>query len=183
MRSGPVRNLSYYRSLEYSCILQRRAGGFVVLIPELSLCAEGETVEKALESLEIEKDEYFTRMVDNGLQSFIIEPRAFSALWRRTLLGPFNRAFLMKLVVVAVLLICLLGIGAAAAKRYLNPTRVVVSRVFQIIDGLNEAPEETKERVRKRLRDTAVKLKPFARELKVMFDEDEPQPAQEKARK
>lgn len=182
MRSGPVRNLSYYRSLEYSCILHRKAGGFVVLIPELSLCAEDETVEKALESLEMKKDEYFTRMIDNGLQGFIIEPRAFAALWRRTLLGPFDRAFLMKLVVVAVLLICFLGIGAAAAKRYLNPTRVV-SRAFQIIDGLNEAPEETKERVRKRLHDTAVKLKPFARELKVMFDEDAPQPVQEKAKR
>jgi hypothetical protein len=85
-------------------------------------------------------------------------------------------------VVVAVLFICLLGIGAAATKRYLNPTRVVCPGV-QIIDGLNEAPEETKERVRKRLHDTAVKLKPFARELKVMFDEDEPQPAQGKTKK
>lgn len=174
MRSRPVKDLSYYRSLDYSYILQKKRERFVLLIPELSLCAESETVEKALESLERKRDEYFTRMIDNGLQSFIIEPRAFATLWRKTFLGPTSRSFLMKLVIVAVLISCLLGIGAATAKRYLNPSRIM-SRMFQIVDGLNEAPEETKDRVKKRLHDTAVKLKPFTRELKVMFDEDEPQ--------
>jgi hypothetical protein len=76
----------------------------------------------------------------------------------------------VKLVVVAVLLICLLGLGAAAAKRYLNPTRVV-SRAFQIIDGSERGTRRNERTVRKRLHDTAVKLKPFARELKVIFDE------------
>lgn len=179
MKPKPTRDLSYYRSLDYSYILQRKEDAFVVFIPELSLCEKHTTVESAFELLERRKDEYFARMIDNGLQNFIVEPKAFANLWQKTFLRPLNRSFFVKLVIVLVLVFCLLGIGAAAAKRYLNPTRLM-SRVFQVVDGLNEAPEETKQRVRTKLHDTAVKLKPFASELKVMFDEDKPQAAPNK---
>ena len=84
-------------------MLKQKDGIYYVFIPELSLMAQGQTPDEAWQNLETRKIEFFRTAVDLEFQQSVREPAAIRLKENIT-------AFLIKVVVVAVLLLVALNI-------------------------------------------------------------------------
>lgn len=99
------KDLEYFKSLKYDIVIRKKKEGFLLSIHELSLLEEDNDIEKAYEKLEYEKDKYFQKMIENGYQEHIGEPKGKKikkdSPWN---LAPFFvKLFAIILVVVVVL--------------------------------------------------------------------------------
>ena len=97
------KDLEYFKKLQYDVVVKKRKDRFVVFIPELAIVEEDESLDKAYEKLDLEKERYLQKMVENEYQDYIKEPEGRRDK-KRLVSGmiPFLVKFVMVLLVVAM---------------------------------------------------------------------------------
>ena len=131
-----VKDIEYYKQLQYDVRLIKKGEKFILFIPELSLIEEDENLEKAFEKVEKEKDDFFKKMIEDGAQEFIREPEAVKS--KKT---PFDNfvPFLIKLSIILVItVLAFISVPSIISKR-IHPNSIaslLVSDSNQLFDIL-----------------------------------------------
>lgn len=164
---------------EYPAQLRRLNGRFHISLPDLGVVASGATASEAWAETERRAQEIFHHHAALGTLEQVPLPQG---LRRQRELAPF----LIKAAMVAVVGVVLL-IAASVAFTYSlrDPLRKVAQRtgravVTQMVEqaqtaALEEMSPEQKDRLRLALRTAVPKLKPFADELRPLFDAPVPE--------
>jgi hypothetical protein len=102
------KDLDYFKGLEYDIIVRKNKGKFLLYISELSLYEESENLDSAYEKLDIKKQNYFQKVIGNGLQNHITEPErknpARASSWN---MAPFLAKLIVTFSIVAFFVIFL----------------------------------------------------------------------------
>ena len=69
-----LKGLEYYKRLNYEVLVKKKKDTFIVSVPELTIVEEDESLDKAYEKMNLEKEIYFEKMIENGYQHYIKEP-------------------------------------------------------------------------------------------------------------
>ncbi len=146
------KDLEYFKNLKYDIVIRKKKEGFLLSIHELSLLEEDTDIEKAYEKLEYAKDIYLNKMIENGYQEHIGEPKdkkmKIVSTWN---LAPFFIKLFAVVLVIAIVLatkntlsrsLKYFDTGAKAVtkasqdfSRTLNPNNTVV-KVTDILDAI-----------------------------------------------
>ena len=173
------KDLEYYKKLQYEVITKKRKNRFEVIIPELAIIEEDESLEKAYEKLELEKEKYLQTMIENGYQDYIKEPGG-GKIKKEYIPGLTN--YLLKLV-MTILIITLFGVVGMeyTLDKVKDETRSILSimpeNTFrELLDGscrirdmISNIPDERKEELKLELRKTVKEIKPFFDEFRPLF--------------
>ena len=65
-KKNEERDLTYFRELQYDCVLKKKGDHFITFIPELAIVAEGETFDAAYEKINVQKEAYFQEMIETS---------------------------------------------------------------------------------------------------------------------
>lgn len=170
-------DLQYFMSLEYNAILRSTNNRHYLYIPELSVLAEGQTIEETYGNLEREKESYFRRMIDLGFQKEIGRP--LSVKIRKTF-GKDLSFFLIKIAAATICLIVVLNFLFIRAERFIetNSMDKIIGRSWKVEtlvsivnQKLSEIPEDGKERIRMQLKNIAEQIKPDVDEIMTVWEE------------
>lgn len=106
------KDLGYYKNLKYDVVLKKKGDFFVLFIPELACVTEDESLEKAYEKLELEKEKIFKKLIELNAQDIIREPvRAKSIKKER-----FTNTLVSNLLPFFVKLLIILLVGGIFLK-------------------------------------------------------------------
>ena len=182
--------LEHFKSKSYDVKLRRTGNIFSLFVPDLSIVAEDESLEKAYDKLEKEKEKFFKKMIDNGLEDCIPEPGKIEVPKKPVFeLQPF----FVKLVIVLLLIGLAGGAGFKAVSSQIGKANKAVTKLqtdiaddlrgvderivssiakagFQVIDRINTFPEEKRDKLRGELQKSMIKLKPFIDDFMMLFD-------------
>ena len=192
------KDLEYFRELQYDVVVKKRKDRFIVFIPELAILCEDENLEKAYEKLEYEKEKYFQEMIANEYQDHIREPEG-GKITKTSVANISNLAeYLIKLGITVVIVVIF---GAVGMKVTLNKVRHETQNIVNIVDEfkrakrsyidnapeiiigqsrnlanrliyeINNMPDEKKEKIRLKLRETIKQVKPFFDEFRPLLQD------------
>lgn len=170
--------LEYYNQLTYQCVLKKKGNLFILLVPELQLVVEGESLEKAYEKMEKEKELYFKEMIRTDYTEYIQEPA--KTKMNKTGTSPlllFAAKFFTATLGILLIVILLGNLAVVTiTPRIEDKVKAEVSRskkkVKELLVRFHEMPEEEKEELRQDIRSAVKDLKPFIDELKVAFEDN-----------
>lgn len=163
---------------DYPAELRRRQGRFFVTLPDLGVAVSGDSVEDTWRKAEQRTRELFEHHAALGTLDMV--PRPAGQRLKREL-----TPFLIKAGAVAVVAVVVLTAASVAFTYALrDPLRKVAQRtgravVSQFTEQLSEAaageftPEQDA-RIREAIRAAVPKLKPYAEELRPLFDNPPP---------
>ena len=136
LSSGPF---EYFKSKNYTVRFRKNGKFFTLFIPDLSLVAEDEKLEKAYEKLEQEKEKFFRCMIESGFANCIPEPeRVDTANKPRSGL----KHFFVKLSIIVTLIILLGGFSYKLAISEIKEITKSLSRLtIDIKDDLRGVDE------------------------------------------
>lgn len=167
------KDLQYFMKLNYTVILKKTNNFYYLFIPELSLIAEGKDLKETYEKLEKEKELYFRRAIEMNEQDSIKEPTFI--LLRKKIFADlfmfFTKTAIIS-VIIAILLVGTLPIFGSLINSSINaiPGQTKLF-VLKYADRLTTIPQDQKDEVRIKLRKIVQELKPFADEVKVLFED------------
>ena len=173
------KDLEYYKKLQYEVITKKRKNRFEVIIPELAIIEEDESLEKAYEKLESEKEKYFQEMIENDYQDYIKEPEG-EKIKKEYIPGLTN--YLKKLTITLIIVIFLGIVGMKVTLdevkretlRIVSPDNVLrelIDESCRFREVLKNIPDERKEEIRLELRKTVKEIKPFFDEFRPLFQD------------
>ncbi|MDR4503611.1 MAG: discoidin domain-containing protein [Candidatus Scalindua sp.] len=139
------KDLEYFKRLKYDIVIRKKKDGFLLSIHELSLLEEDKDIEKAYEKLEYEKDKYFQKMIENGYQEHIGEPKCKKTKNDSS----WNPApFFIKLFAIVLIVVIVLS------------TKNTISRSLKYFDTVAKAVAQTAEDISQtlNLEDTVFKV-------------------------
>lgn len=177
------KDLEFFKKLKYDVVMKKRGNLFVLFVPELACIEEDESLEKAYEKLEMEKESYFRKMIESGYQDHIREPEGAKRKKRFVDTVATNvLSFFVKSLIV--LLIGGIFIQVASYK-YQGESNIFkkikqISRIINHLDeiggtvsGIVSVPEAEgrKKEIKLKLRETAKVLEPFIDEFKILSED------------
>ena len=173
------KDLEYYKKLQYEVITKKRKNRFEVIIPELAIIEEDESLEKAYEKLESEKEKYFQEMIENDYQDYIKEPEG-EKIKKEYI--PDLTNYLIKLTITVLVIIFLGVVGMKVTlDKVEHETRSILSIrpeniLRELLDGscrirdiISSISDERQEEIRLEVRKTIKQIKPFFDEFKPLF--------------
>ena len=192
------KDLEYFRKLQYDVVVKKKKKRFIVFISELAILCEDENLEKAYEKLEYEKEKYFQEMIANEYQDDIREPEG-GKITKGSVANISNLAeYLIKLGITVVIVVIL---GAVGMKVTLNKVRHETQNIVNIVDEFKSAkrsyidnapeiiigqsrnlvnrliyeidnmPDEKRELIRLKLKETIKQIKPILDEFKPLLQD------------
>ena len=132
------KDLEYFKKLQYDVVVKKRKDRFVVFIPELAIVEEDESLDKAYEKLDLEKERYLQKMIENEYQGYIKEPEGRRDK-KRIVSGMVP--FLVKLVVV-LLVVAMFGLGAEKALNTARQSKFWAAKISDVIYYMKYSPSE-----------------------------------------
>lgn len=167
------KDLQYFMTLNYTVILKRMNNFYYLFIPELSLIAEGESLNETYEKLEKEKELYFRKAIEMHVEDSIKEPAPI--LLRQKILTDlfmfFTKTAIIS-VIVAIMLVGTLPIFGSLINGSINAIpRQTKSLVLEFSDKLSNMPQDKKDEIVLKLRKIVQEIKPFTDEVKVLFED------------
>lgn len=163
-----VKKLEDFMKQQYFVILMKKNDTFYLHIPELSLIVEDKDLNNAYERLEKEKQEYFRKTVEMNLQDTVEPPALPGVKIKKNLLSEFA-PFITKLCIIFLAGFLFLNLTAAIVRYASYEIRGIP---YEIINKMNNMPEEEIQRRKLLLRGALNKLKPFIDEFKAAFGEN-----------
>ena len=141
-----VRDLAYFRELQYDVVVKKRKDRFIVIIPELAIAEEDESLDKAYEKLDLEKERYLQKMIENEYQGYIKEPEGRRDKKRIVSgMAPFFVKVVVVLIVVALGARIVVGTFGASAVELLNTARESTfwaAKISDVIYYMKYSPSE-----------------------------------------
>jgi hypothetical protein len=167
-------DIEYFNTLSYTVILKKKGAKFTLCIPELSCVVEDDDLAIAYEKLESRKQELFQDMVSADLSEAIRKPDHLIS--NETAIKPLF-LFLSKAVIGCGVLFfatfMTIYVVHDTVKQFtpLGPLGLIRSQVSQVKHGLESMPDEEKEEIRIKIRETLQELKPFLDEFDILRQE------------
>ena len=159
----------YFSRLNYNAILKKVNDNYYLFISELSLVAEGKSVNEAYENLDKMKRSYFTKMIDIGAEDTIREP--VTVQFRKKIFTDLLMFFIKASIVTFLVIILSLPLVMIIDQL---PMRTV-NRCINIPKAVNykikNMSQDEKEKMRMKLRDAMQNMKPFVDEIKVLWED------------
>ena len=173
------KDLEYYKKLQYEVITKKRKNRFEVIIPELAIIEEDESLEKAYKKLELEKEKYFQTMIENGYQDYIKEPEG-GKIKKEYIPDLTNYLIKLTITVLVIIFLGVVGMKVTLDKvehetrsilsiRPENTFRELLDGSCRIRDMISNIPDERKEELKLELRKTVKEIKPFFDEFRPLF--------------
>lgn len=182
-----AKTLEYCMNLNYRAEVVRKNGMYRMFIPELVVCAEDDSIERAYEKLETAKEEYFKRMIEGGYEDYIVEPEMQGRTAKRYRADRFSEfgVFFIKLMITVFLLLILMGVtykliegkGKSKIASSWMPEAIVEPHIFvyhkikDINAKLKDMPMERREEIRAEISEALNNSKPFLDEFVVFFSQ------------
>lgn len=165
------KDLNYFKKLNYNIILKKKKGDYYLYIPELSLIVEAKNLKDAYRNLEKEKDLYFKRIIFLDAQDTVKEPLIISL--RKKLLEELL-IFFIKTLIIVFIFILIFFLSLPYINRSINqlPNKMA-NCVINFSEKLENMSLENKERIRLHLKNISQELKPYADEVKVLWQDEE----------
>jgi len=175
------RDLDYFMGLKYDVLMKKVNDGYCAFIPELSLFAEGKSASDAFEKIEQEKEQYFKRVLAVDAGDTVSEPLAVT---RRKRFKEDILLFGAKTLVVGVIFgiivsVLLPSIDIFVSTRInrinqminqIDPVKYMEITVGKVDKRISSMSEKEREDTRIKLRKMVQKIKPFADEVRILFD-------------
>ena len=173
------KNMDHFMALNYDVVMRRKKDDFCMFIPELSIIGYGKTVDDAYENLTVEKEKYFKNIMEYNLEEAVNEPAAITKKKKQYhdmvqfILKIFFIFILIVIFLTALLPPILSSFEKAVSRTAASiPKKVMPKAVEKLENQLNKMTEKEKEEIRLRIRNVVTDLKPFADELRVLFEDD-----------
>lgn len=148
-----------------------------MLIPEISIIAEGASPDAAYAELAKEKERYFQRMIDMRMQDAIKEPvvRQIRKEWAKDFMLFASKTLIVFLLIIilsySILLPILSSVDKFIGRKLQEIPAQTFSKTIDKIDGkLATMSTEEKNEMRGKLRNIAKNLRPFVDDLKSELD-------------
>ena len=192
------KDLEYFRKLQYEVLVKKVKRRFIVFIRELAMVEEDESLDKAYEKLESQKEKYFQEMIENEYQDYIKGPKGRKIVKTSIFNISDLTNYLIKLTITAVIIAILGFVGMRvtlekvrhetqnivnivdefkrAKRSYIdNAPEIIIGQsrnlARRLIIGIDNMPDEKKEKRRLILREAIKQAKPFFDEFRVLFQD------------
>ena len=162
------KDIIYFQSLSYDVIVRKKGQFCVLLLPELSIIVQDESLDKAYAKLETEKEAYFRRMIDVSMENYISEPQ--NKISDERLLNKLL-PFFIKLIVISLSIVIFTTVAFEFARLKIDVIKyyaVTQIRHF-ILKDINEMPDDKRQRIRTQLHKAVTQIKPFVDEITILF--------------
>jgi len=166
-----IKDISYYRKLNYSIILKKIDGNYCLFINELSLVAEGKNLDEAYEKLETAKEAIFSQAAHMDVLDDIKEPAPVA--FRKKLFVDLAMFFTKTLIVVCICAITL--IGSLPFVNVFLIKGLTLMPIRSIYDKVTNMSDQEKEQKKLKLRKLVQNIKPFIDEVRVLSKDEKPQ--------
>lgn len=170
-KSTKKKNLTYFMNLEYGLILKRVKNKYYLFLPELSLIAEGKSLDGVYKNLERQKQRYFKNIIKLDAVDTVKKPLALAV--RKKLFNELILFFVKALLVFFALLLVLLSSLPLILHSLGQFPNKATETVVSFSDRLEAMPEENKKELQLKLRQIAKELKPMTDELKILWEDKE----------
>jgi hypothetical protein len=173
------KDLNYFMNLNYDVVLRKKGDDYYLFIPELSVIAYGKELDEAYKKLNIAKEEFFRNIIDLKLQDTVNEPVGIKIRKKH-----YHEIFqyLMKVLVtfllfVVIFIIIFLPVLSSFEKFVSNtissvPEKILSKTAAKIEYKLTNMTEKEKEETRLRIKGMVSALKPFADEIRILFEDE-----------
>ena len=176
------KDLDYYMNMNYDVVIKKKNERYYLIIEELSIIVDGDTLNEAYEKLYKEKEKYFKKAIESDALHFVKEPQHYV---KREKLFRDLPQFFVKVLIIAVIFAFMsnIVIGSIIGKLSFNIGELVSNSINQIaLNSLKQlrilnnrfttTSERRKEEIRLRLRQKVRQIKPFVDELRVLLEDD-----------
>ncbi len=176
------KDLEYYMNLNYEVIIKMKNERYYLIVEELSIIVEGDTLNEAYEKIHKEKEQYFKKAIESDALHLVKEPQY---LVKKEKLFRDLPQFFAKVLIITVIFAFMANVvvGSIIGKLSFNMGELATNSINQIaLNSLkqlrilnhrfNTTSESRKEEIRLRLRQKVRQMKPFIDELRVLLEED-----------
>lgn len=173
------KDLKYFMNLNYDVVLRKKGDDYYLFVPELSVITCGKELDEAYKKLNMEKEKFFRNIIDLKLQDTVNEPAGIKIRKKH-----YHEIFqyLMKVLVtfllfVVIFIIIFLPVLSSFEKFVNNtissvPEKILSKTAAKIEYKLNNMTEKKKEETRMRIKGMVSALKPFADEIRILFEDE-----------
>jgi len=164
-----MKNISFFRELNYDLVVRRTQNGYIVSIPELSLSAEDSQFEDALRKLNKRVETHFKHLLEQGRTNEIVLPGGRIKGGRKDLIS-----FAIK--GAGILLICLILIRALHNTAVQIPHKALqlgLNSLKSTTHQFESMAEDEKQAARIRIKALLIDLKPYMQDFRAVLLESE----------
>ncbi len=160
-------------SLKYDVVVRKSDNAYCVFIPELSLFVEASTVSEAYEKLEEKKAQHFKGLIAIEAINTVREPLsvAIKNRFQEDMLL-FASKTLVVSVIFGIIASLFLPVVDVFVSTRLDPMLSVGAMVRRVDKKLSNMSQKDQEEKLDTLRRMLLNVKPFAKELRVLFEDD-----------
>lgn len=166
-------------TLNYDIVMRSKGDEFCMFIPELSVIASGRSTNETYDNLLAEKEKYFNNVLEFDLEGTVVEPRTVNIKRKQRYELP---RFALKTLIVLVLFVVVFAAlflpiytSFERAAKYAVatlPEKVISGVLITTENKLKSMSEKEKEEARLRIRNIVTGLKPYAEEIRALFQEE-----------
>jgi len=125
----------HYRALNYAIVLKEAGAKYHLAIPELGLYASGTNLDETNRDLKLKKENYFTALIEAGLEDDIPLP---SALVKRDRLTDEIKLYLIKTAITLCVALVFAALIAASSYSIIRKTQKKITAAVDVPPRISE---------------------------------------------
>lgn len=188
MKIKKKKDIDYFMGLDFAVILKNIGNRYYLLIPELSITADGDELGEAYQKLNNNKKKYFENIIMLNAIDTVAEP--VSTTLRSRFIGDWLN-FLLKILSIAIIFAVVIISIQLPLTAFMNnrineieynmnrwihkaETRVlgIPGKIIRVsAERLKSMPNKEKEELRLQLKQLVEELKPFLNEINLIYNE------------